>query len=392
MKAGVFDGSGIQSLDMCLGIHAAGFEYDNVQARCDQLQGNRNACCASADDADVCMQYLSVKKFGGVEFHYSLWYVDELRNLSQSANRRRKNGILRAKCCRVRDLIHGKTADEATSSVGSRAARFCMNLTHHLDDFDVSSFASVANDFGHERFGYVVTPNVDHMIRYYDDSKFRSLYAEAEYVLLDSRFMSYLLRAVKGVRIKVCPGSDLTAHLIKHEVRPEDRIVLIGCSEEQASKLAQMYNLRGLQHHNPPMGFIKSPEAVEEALQFVERHSPFRFCLIAVGSPQQEIFAQKLKERGQAKGLGLCIGASINFLTGLEQRAPVWMQKAGFEWAFRLGQDPKRLAKRYLVRGPRIFKLLRKLHFELRPAPVLRTASASLITATSVDTQLPESS
>jgi exopolysaccharide biosynthesis WecB/TagA/CpsF family protein len=266
-----------------------------------------------------------------------------------------------------------------------------MNLIHHLHDFDVPSFAKVANDFGDQRFGYVVTPNVDHMIRYYDDAHFRTLYGDAEYVLLDSRFLAYLLRAVKGMRIKVCPGSDLTAHLIKNELQPEDRVVLIGCSEQQAQKLAATYNLRGLKHFNPPMGFIKSPEAVEEALQFVERHSPFRYCLLAVGSPQQEIFAQKLKERGVAKGLGLCVGASINFLTGAEQRAPVWMQKAGLEWAFRLGQDPKRLAKRYLVRGPRIFKLLRELQFELRPAPALRDASASLITAAGVETQLPES-
>lgn len=265
-----------------------------------------------------------------------------------------------------------------------------MNLIHHLHDFDVSTFVQVANGFGQQRFGYVVTPNVDHMIRYHDDAKFRALYADAEYVLLDSRFMSYLLRAVKGLRIKVCPGSDLTAHLIKNEVRPDDQIVLIGCPEEQAAKLAEMYNLRGLKHHNPPMGFIKSPEAVEEALQFVERHSPFRYCLIAVGSPQQEIFAQKLKERGLAKGLGLCVGASISFLTGAEQRAPVWIQKAGLEWAFRLGQDPKRLAKRYLVRGPRIFKLLRKLQFELRPAPSLH-ASSALITAGAGESELQES-
>jgi exopolysaccharide biosynthesis WecB/TagA/CpsF family protein len=266
-----------------------------------------------------------------------------------------------------------------------------MNTIHHLHDFDVPSFAKVANDFGDQRFGYVVTPNVDHMIRYYDDAHFRALYRDAEYVLLDSRFLAYLLRAVKGMRIKVCPGSDLTAHLIQNELQPEDRVVLIGCSEQQAQKLATNYNLRGLKHFNPPMGFIKSPEAVEEALQFVERHSPFRYCLIAVGSPQQEIFAQKLKERGVAKGLGLCVGASINFLTGAEVRAPVWMQKAGLEWAFRLGQDPKRLAKRYLVRGPRIFRLLQKLQFELRPAPVLRNASASLITAAGVETRIPES-
>jgi exopolysaccharide biosynthesis WecB/TagA/CpsF family protein len=89
--------------------------------------------------------------------------------------------------------------------------------------------------------------------------------------------------------------------------------------------------------------------------------------LLAVGCPQQEILAKALQSRGRARGLALCIGASINFLTGGERRAPKWIQHAGFEWLYRLLNDPTRLAKRYLVRGPRIFLLLPRLHFELRP-------------------------
>jgi UDP-N-acetyl-D-mannosaminuronic acid transferase (WecB/TagA/CpsF family) len=60
------------------------------------------------------------------------------------------------------------------------------------------------------------------------------------------------------------------------------------------------------------------------------------------------------------------VGASINFLTGTERRAPAWMQRAGIEWLFRLMQNPTRLAKRYLLRGPRIFLFLPRLKFELR--------------------------
>jgi UDP-N-acetyl-D-mannosaminuronic acid transferase (WecB/TagA/CpsF family) len=86
---------------------------------------------------------------------------------------------------------------------------------------------------------------------------------------------------------------------------------------------------------------------------------------LAIGSPQQEIVAHKLKERGVARGLALCVGTAVNYLTGIEKRAPQWMQRIGFEWLFRLLQNPKRLAKRYLVRGPLIFPLLFRI--ELRP-------------------------
>jgi exopolysaccharide biosynthesis WecB/TagA/CpsF family protein len=260
-----------------------------------------------------------------------------------------------------------------------------MTLTHRLHDFDLPEFAHVASHYGQEKFGYVVTPNVDHLIRYHEDSHFRELYSHADYILLDSRVLAYLLRLTKGLKLKVCPGSDLTAHLLTKIVRPDDEIVLIGCSETQVAQLRAKLNLRNLHHFNPPMGFIKSPEAVEEALKFVEAHAPFRFCLIAVGSPQQEIFAQKLRERGIARGLGLCIGASINFLTGAETRAPAWMQKVGMEWAYRLLQDPKRLAKRYLVRGPRVFGLLRQMEFQLQPVSRAVVEHSSLIAPAAED-------
>jgi N-acetylglucosaminyldiphosphoundecaprenol N-acetyl-beta-D-mannosaminyltransferase len=66
----------------------------------------------------------------------------------------------------------------------------------------------------------------------------------------------------------------------------------------------------------------------------------------------------------------LCIGASVNFITGVERRAPRWMQLAGMEWSYRLLQDPGRLAKRYLVRGLRVFSLLPLIEFLVRRVPL----------------------
>jgi exopolysaccharide biosynthesis WecB/TagA/CpsF family protein len=244
-----------------------------------------------------------------------------------------------------------------------------MPLRCELDDYDLDGFLAVASTFGEDRFGYVVTPNVDHFIRFHDDTDFRHKYADASYVLLDSRFLSHIFRAVMGKRIPVCTGSDLTARLFSQVIAPKDSIVLIGGSAEQARLLAQTYGLQSLHHHNPPMGFIKNPEEVEACLRFAEAHSPFRFCFIAVGAPQQEALAQLLKRRGIARGLALCIGASINFMTGQERRAPPWMQRVGLEWLYRLAADPRRLARRYLLRGPRVFTILRKIEVVVRYNP-----------------------
>ena len=242
-------------------------------------------------------------------------------------------------------------------------------VVHVIDDLGLAEFAAVAANYGQNRFGYVVTPNVDHLIRYYEDATFRARYRAAEFILMDSRFAARLVYLLKGVRLPVCTGSDATAHLLADVIRPDDHIVIIGGSDEQAHQLGRRYGLKNLRHHNPPMGFINDPTAVETCLEFIEAGGPFRFCFLAVGSPQQETIAQALKARGVARGLALCIGASLNFITGHEKRAPVWMQKMALEWLYRLMQNPRRLARRYLVRGPRIFGLLRRSRVVLRKTP-----------------------
>ncbi|MDE2252088.1 MAG: WecB/TagA/CpsF family glycosyltransferase [Gammaproteobacteria bacterium] len=241
-----------------------------------------------------------------------------------------------------------------------------MPVNLSIDNYDLAGFAPRVTGFGAGRFGFVVTPNVDHVIRFHDDAGFRSLYQAAEFVLLDSRVLALMLRLGRGLRVRVCPGSDLTAALFREFVRADDRVVLIGATAAQAQRLTADYGLRDLRHYCPPMGFIRDPAAVEACLQFVEHASPFRYCLIAIGSPQQEVVAARLKERGRARGLALCIGASINFLTGVERRAPRWLQRAHLEWLFRLLSEPGRMARRYLVRGPRMFWLLRHIEVSVR--------------------------
>ena len=130
---------------------------------------------------------------------------------------------------------------------------------HQLDDFELEGFLAVAARFGSGRFGFVVTPNVDHMIRCHEDVAFRSRYASADFALLDSRFAAQLLRLVKGLRLPVCTGSDLTAALFRRIIAPDDRIVLIGGSAQQAATIVS--DLRAAQraplqspdgiHHRP---------------------------------------------------------------------------------------------------------------------------------------------
>jgi exopolysaccharide biosynthesis WecB/TagA/CpsF family protein len=244
-----------------------------------------------------------------------------------------------------------------------------------IDDCNLEEALKLVATFGSDRYGYVVTPNVDHVIRHYRDRQFRTLYAQASLVLLDSRFLARTLGLVKRQALRVCLGSDLTTALLESVIKPLDVVILVGGTADQAQILRERYGLRTLHHIDPPMRFIRDPMAVERCLHEIEAIGPFRFCFLALGSPQQEIVAQKLKERGIVRGLALCVGASIDFLTGIERRAPIWMQKAGLEWLYRLTKNPRRLWKRYLVRGPSIFLLLSRIELRVRKSAAMTAMS-----------------
>ena len=70
------------------------------------------------------------------------------------------------------------------------------------------------------------------------------------------------------------------------------------------------------------------------------RTIPARLIFLAVGAPRQEMVAQALAARRTAIGTGFCVGASLDFLAGVERRAPALVQRAGMEWAWRLAQNP----------------------------------------------------
>lgn len=207
-------------------------------------------------------------------------------------------------------------------------------------------------------YGYVVTPNVDHVVRL-DDPEQRAelepLYDGADLSLCDSRIIAHLARA-RGISLPVVPGSDLTPSLFEQLIKPGDRIAVVGGDKDMVADLARRYPGIELVHYEPPMGLRRNAAARMEAARFIaEAHA--RFSFIAVGSPQQEMIAGAVRAFPQATGMALCIGASLDFITERQRRAPRIMQRLSIEWVHRLASDPKRMWRRYLVEGPRIFLL-----------------------------------
>ncbi len=211
-------------------------------------------------------------------------------------------------------------------------------------------------------FGYVVTPNADHLVRLARDPAVAALYRHAWLRLLDSRVVAAAAAALRLPVPRVAPGSDVTTLLLTRHLRPGERIAIVGLSPIWLPALVARYGLAPPAHYDPPMGFATDPAAVAATVAFVLAH-PARFVFLAVGSPQQEVLAAAIAATGRATGIGLCIGASLEFLAGVSRRAPAWMRRAGLEWLFRLGSDPRRLARRYLWHSPAVFRLLLRARF-----------------------------
>lgn len=195
-------------------------------------------------------------------------------------------------------------------------------------------------------FSYVVTPNVDHVVRLQHDDGLRMAYARASERVCDSRILAPLLGSLGTPVPEVIPGSDLTLRLLEEADRRLLTVALVGGSRREAAWLADRYPGMHLLHHDPPMGFIDRPQEVQDCLQFLYER-PAHLVLLAVGCPRQEVLASRI-DPARCSGVGLCIGASVRFAVGTLRRAPAWMQAARLEWAYRLLSEPRRLASRYL--------------------------------------------
>ncbi|WP_415890392.1 WecB/TagA/CpsF family glycosyltransferase [Neptuniibacter sp. SY11_33] len=101
-------------------------------------------------------------------------------------------------------------------------------------------------------------------------------------------------------------------------------------------------------------GFLPDTDYLDN---FNEHASPGKvnIVVLGMGMPKQEKIARLLKSNSSGNTIIICGGAIFDFLGGKFDRAPMLLQRLGFEWLYRLIKEPKRLSKRYLIGIPIFF-------------------------------------
>src|SRR4029077_9646151 len=107
----------------------------------------------------------------------------------------------------------------------------------------------------------------------------------------------------------------------------------------------------------PPFGFEEDAEELRRIERRVVEAEP-GIVLLGLSFPKQDLLIRRLRgSLPHSSFIG--VGAGFNFVSGEISRAPRWTHDLGLEWAHRLYKEPRRLAKRYLVKGmPFVFRLL----------------------------------
>ncbi|EOU1110678.1 WecB/TagA/CpsF family glycosyltransferase [Clostridium perfringens] len=210
---------------------------------------------------------------------------------------------------------------------------------------------------------YVVTPNVDHIVKLEDDKEFQDVYKNADLILTDGMPLIWISK-IKGNQIKEkISGSDFFPKLCERASEKGYSLFLLGAAEGVAAKAAknlkEKYNgLNIVGTYSPSYGFEKKDDEIKMIIEMVNKAKP-DILAVGLGAPKQEKFLHKYRNDLNVP-ISLAIGASIDFEAGNINRAPKWMQNCGLEWFYRLCKEPKRMFKRYIIDDFKIIKIVRR--------------------------------
>jgi N-acetylglucosaminyldiphosphoundecaprenol N-acetyl-beta-D-mannosaminyltransferase len=196
----------------------------------------------------------------------------------------------------------------------------------------------------------LVTPNAGHLTNIFAKSEISEIYSTAELSLIDGWPIAVAAKNASKLKISRVTGSDLLPELFS-QLTKEVRVGIVGGKNE--SLIRQSLESRFPELNIQIIDTSQWTNSVYDVRRLRElvQYNALSIVLLCLGHPKQELLAKELNIydwAGSRPDWIMCVGATIDFLTGEQKRAPRFFQKIGLEWVFRLITNPKKLTRRYL--------------------------------------------
>lgn len=209
------------------------------------------------------------------------------------------------------------------------------------------------------------------LITYFNQNCLNIYYQNESYKkLLDTKFLVYqadlgvfiFLRFFKGKKIRRIDTTAVNEIILSEFIRGKTPLTIVGGNFDEKFIYDKSKN-RGMNLIGYQNGYFTEPQTANiiESLSKLES----KVLIIGMGVPKQELFAERLSQTSNSKVI-ICVGNFFEFYFGTKKRAPVFVQKIGLEWIFRLFSEPRRLWKRYLLGIPVFFYEVMKLKFSAK--------------------------
>ena len=196
----------------------------------------------------------------------------------------------------------------------------------------------------------LVTPNAGHLKNISDDQELSKIYSTAELSLIDGWPIAIAAKNASKLKITRVTGSDLLPELFT-QLTKGIRVGIIGGNNESLIRQSLETSFPELNIQIIDTSQWTNSVYDIRRLRELVQYNALSIVLLCLGHPKQELLAKELKNydwAGSRPDWIMCVGATIDFLTGEQKRAPRFFQKIGLEWLFRLITNPKKFTQRYL--------------------------------------------
>lgn len=221
----------------------------------------------------------------------------------------------------------------------------------------------IENCIAERSINQIIALNVDIIVHLEWDNYFREICNKSDLLLVDGHPLLWAAKFYRQpIKEKIC-GSDLMPLLCSIAAQKGYSIFILGAAPGVAQTAKEKLSLQypGLKiagTYSPPLGFENDPDEIAH-INNILSESKADILFVGFGAPKQEIFIYENKEKYNIP-VSMSVGGTIDFIAGVQKRAPKWMSNIGLEWFYRLLCDPKRMFKRYIINDRKFFKLVWK--------------------------------